>query len=71
MEKRTVHIPFASRDELSRLDAAARRHGGVRGTTVFRPCFQHVTGTVKAHTATYLFTTEEYVQAFVREQGTL
>jgi hypothetical protein len=66
-----VHIHFTSRNELRYLDEAARRFGGIRATTEFRPCYRYVTMAEKPHSATYLFTTEELVQAFVREQGAL
>jgi hypothetical protein len=65
-----VHIHFASRDELRYLDEAAKRFGGVRATTEFRPCYKYVHMVEKPHSATYLFTTEELVQAFVRAKDT-
>lgn len=38
--------------------------------TEFRPCYKYVAMVEKPHSATYLFTTEDLVQAFVRVHGT-
>lgn len=70
MRKVTVSIHFASRDELRALDEVAKQYGGVRVATEFRPCFKYLHHVEKPHSALYLFSSEELMQAFVREKGT-
>lgn len=63
-------MAFADRAELERLDRLARALGGERASAEFRPCFAHLRRELKPHTAVYLFTTEELVQAFAAQRDT-